>query len=127
LKAGELLDWLNGETVSIILFFIGLYGVIARRNVIKTIISIGIMQTSVIIFFITMNYEGRKIPPVNITNATTADNLADPLPQALMITAIVIGVAFTAVSLTMFINLYHKYGTKHWGKIAERRMEGDND
>jgi len=115
--------WLNGETVSIILFFIGLYGLTARKNVIKTIISIGIMQTSIVIFFIALNFKEGNVPPIG----DTTGNIADPLPQALMITAIVIGVVFTSVSLTMFINLYHKYGTKNWSKIAERRIGKEND
>jgi multicomponent Na+:H+ antiporter subunit C len=112
--------WLNGEMVSIILFFIGVYGIIARRNIIKTIISIGVMETAVILFFITINYSEGSVPPIG---NTLKANIADPLPQALMITAIVIGVAVTAVSLTMFVTLYHKYGTTNWEKVIKRRME----
>jgi multicomponent Na+:H+ antiporter subunit C len=123
MKVGSKMAWLNGETVSLILFFIGIYGLIARKNVIKTIISIGIMQTSIIIFFITINYKEGSVAPIG----EKVQNISDPLPQALMITAIVIGVVFTSVSLTMFINLYHKYGTKNWSKIAERRMGIEDD
>ncbi|MCG8501788.1 MAG: cation:proton antiporter subunit C [Firmicutes bacterium] len=118
------MEWLNGETVSILLFFIGIYGIIARRNIVKTVISIGIMQTAVILFFITINYKEGSVPPIgNVTQS----NIADPIPQALMITAIVIGVAVTAVSLTMFITLYHKYGTTNWAKMTKRRMDQEND
>ncbi len=114
------LDFINGETVSIILFFIGFYGLIARRNIIKTIISLGVIQTSIILFFVTINYEiGAKVPiGVDMEGA-----IADPIPQALMITAIVIGIAVTAVSLTMFITLYHRYGTTNWEKAKKKRVE----
>lgn len=120
MKAGDILEFLNGEVVSIILFFIGVYGILARRNIVKTIVSIGIMESAVILFFISINYSEDSIPPISgIAN----ENIADPLPQALMITAIIIGVAVTAVSLTMFISMYHKYGSTNWSKVKRKRMD----
>ena len=118
------MDLINGETVALILFFIGLYGLIARRNVIKSIVSVGIMQVSCILFFLSINFSEDAVPPIKDTSAAVA---ADPLPQALMITAIVIGISVTAVALTMFITLYHKYGSTNWLKIAKKRMETDDD
>jgi multicomponent Na+:H+ antiporter subunit C len=106
-----------GEITAFILFFIGIYGLIARRNIIKSIISIGIMETGVILFFISINYEPGGIPPIGPSAST------DPLVQALMITAIVIGIAITAVGLTMFIKLYHQYGTTNWEKARKKRKE----
>ena len=116
-------DFINGETVSIVLFFIGLYGLIARRNVIKSIVSVGIMQVACILFFITTNFVEGSLPPLSDSASSV---MADPLPQALMITAIVIGISITAVSLTMFITLYHKYGSTNWDKINKRRAESDD-
>ncbi|MCT4542684.1 MAG: cation:proton antiporter subunit C [Vallitalea sp.] len=111
---------INGETIGIALFFIGMYGLIARRNIIKTIISIGIIQSGIILFFLTINFSRNSIPPIgqNLGKATS-----DPLPQALMITAIVIGISIIAVSLTMFITLYHRYGTTNWNKATKKRGE----
>lgn len=114
-----MLDLINGETVSFVLFFIGMYGLIARRNMIKSIISLGIMQTAVILYFVTINFEPGSVPP--ILNGTVGETLADPLPQALMITDIVIGVGVTAAALIMFIHLYHKYGTADWIEAMQRR------
>lgn len=105
----------NGETISIMLFLIGLYGLLARRNIIKTVISLAIIQSGIILFFLTINYEPNKVPPIG---DVTISQAVDPLPQALMITAIVIGVAVTAVSLTMFMSLYHHYGTTNWLKVT---------
>lgn len=114
------LSWLNGEYVGLALFFIGMYGLLARRNIIKTIISLGIIQSAIILFFLTINYEPGLVPPIgDVTTATSVD----PIPQALMITAIVIGVAVTAVSLTMFISLYHHYGTTNWLKVINKRQD----
>lgn len=110
----------SGETFAIILFLIGLYGLLARRNIIKTVISLAIIQSGVILFFLTINYEPGRVPPIGDVTAATA---VDPIPQALMITAIVIGVAVTAVSLTMFISLYHHYGTTNWLKVINKRRD----
>ncbi|MEX1377023.1 MAG: cation:proton antiporter subunit C [Eubacteriales bacterium] len=103
-----------GEIAAIIIFFIGVYGIIARRNIVKTVISLGIMETAIILFFVASSNAYEKAPILNDT--IDSANIADPIPQALMITAIVIGVGVTAIALTMFINLYHKYGTTNWEK-----------
>ena len=108
-----------GEIAAIIIFFIGVYGVIARRNIVKTVICLGIMETAIILYFLSSNVEHRYAPIIADTSQIA--DIADPMPQALMITAIVIGVGITAVSLTMFINLYHNYGTTNWEKAKRMR------
>lgn len=114
------MDWLNGETISVIIFFIGVYGLLARRNIIKTIISIVIMEVAAILFFLTINFTDQSVPPIGTDDVA---NFADPLPQAIMITAIVIGVGTVAVALTLFITLHHRYGTTNWEKAKSKRME----
>lgn len=111
---------INGETIGIALFFIGMYGLIARRNIIKSVISMGIIQSGIILFFLTINYTKTSIPPIgkNIDQITS-----DPVPQALMITAVIIGISITAVSLTMFMTFYHRYGTTNWHKATKKRRE----
>ncbi len=109
------------EICGMLLFFIGIYGLIARRNIIKTIISLGIMETGLILFFLSINYQKGQTPPIGIT-PESIPTTADPVVQALMITAIVIGVAVTAVSLSMFISMYHKYGTTNWKKAMRERI-----
>lgn len=110
--------FLNGYTIALALFFIGVYGLLARRNIIKSIMSFGVIQAAIILFFLNINIPENAMPPIGDT-----PNMADPLPQALMITAIVIGVAVTAVGLTMFISLYHHYGTTNWKKVVAKRKE----
>jgi len=111
-------DYINGENVSLILFFIGVYGITARRNILKSIISLGIMQAAIILFFVSINASTDSVPPIGDSFTVMP---ADPVPQALMITAIVIGMSVTAVSLTMFITLYHKYGSTNWNKVRIKR------
>ncbi len=112
-------DFTFGEITAIIIFFIGIYGIIARRNIVKTVLSFGIMEMGVILFFLSSGANAEKAPILADTSASAS--VADPIPQALMITAIVIGVGVTAVALTMFINLYHKYGTTNWQKAKGAR------
>ncbi len=109
----------NTEICALVLFFIGLYGVIARRNILKTILSLGIMEIAVILFFLSIHHTPNSEPPIG----ESLFNPADPVPQALMISAIVIGIAVTAVSMSMFIGLYHKYGTTSWKKALKARIK----
>lgn len=112
------LDWINGETVSLALFMVGIYALSSRRNIVKTIISLAIIQSSIILFFLSINFSKEAMPPIGVA---LSGHVADPVPQALMITAIVVGISVTAVSLTMFITLYHKYGTTNWNKVRQKR------
>ncbi len=114
------MDFLTGENVSIMLFFIGIAGIFSSRRILKSIVCIGITEVSVVMFYLTMFADTDDIAPI-ATNTT--QNVADPLPQALMITAIVIGVGITAIALVMFINLYHMYGTSDWEQLRKKRME----
>lgn len=118
------MGWLNGEITGLILFFIGIYGLCARRNIIKTIISLSIMQASIILYIISDDLYLSQIPPISLPN-TALVQVADPIPQALMITAIVIGVSITAVALTLFISMYHHYGTTNWNKALKKRRDTD--
>ncbi len=108
---------INGQTVSLLIFFIGVFGIVTQRNIVKTIISINVMDVGAILFLITVNVRAGDVPPVGDTDFL---RMADPLPQALMITAIVIGISVSAVSLTIFISLFRKHGTSDWSKIIKR-------
>lgn len=119
-----MLKLINGENVSIIIFFIGVYGLCARRNILKTIISMSIMQAAAILYFLSISHTEYSIAPIGADLSTYA-HVADPIPQALMITAVVIGVSITAVCLTMFVTMYHKYGTTNWNKVKKKRGEMD--
>lgn len=114
------IDFVSGLTVSdlaIGLFFIGLYGAISQRNIIKTIISIGIMDVAAIAFFMMSNHEPGFRSPVS---GTPPELMADPVPQALMITAIVIGVSVVAMCLAMYMRVVYRYGTADWDTLIRR-------
>ena len=99
---------------SIIMFFIGIFGLITCNNIVKSIIFTLVMQTSVIMFWLTI---GRgNIPPIIGDVALLEDThfIANPLPQALMLTAIIIGISVTAVMITMLNTLFRKHLMTDW-------------
>jgi multisubunit Na+/H+ antiporter MnhC subunit len=93
-----------------VLFLVGLYGVITRRNLIKIAISLSIMEFSVFLILVLIGFvENGKAPIVNLQ--AEGAMYVDPLPQAMVLTAIVIGLATTAMLMAIAIRLYRKYKT----------------
>jgi len=98
------------------LFSIGLYCVLRKRNIIKIIIGLGIIEYAVNLFFVLIGYRNQGRAPILAKDQTIA-NMVDPLPQALVLTAIVIGLAVTALLVAIAIRIYEKYGTFDITKI----------
>ncbi|MCL2392064.1 MAG: cation:proton antiporter subunit C [Oscillospiraceae bacterium] len=108
------------EIFAIALFFISLFGLITSKGVIKGIVSMIIMEIAVVMFFLSLGFQTGILPPIG---AELGDNVADPLPQALMITAIIIGVAVTAINMTMLIALSRQFKTTEWDILKKKNME----
>lgn len=97
--------------VGVVLFLIGIYGIIVNRHLIKMIVAINVMEVGLNIFIIAVAFGEDTLAPILRPENMSATNFADPLPQALVLTAIVIGVGTTAVMLTVARKLYQQYGT----------------
>lgn len=93
-----------------ILFLVGLYGIITRRNLVKIAISLSIMEFSTFLFFALLGYTEGGVAPI-VDPSDPVKTYVDPLPQALVLTAIVIGLATTALLMAVIIRIYRKYGT----------------
>lgn len=109
----------------ILLFLLGLYGVMVKRNLIKIIISLAMMTNAVNLFFVLLGYRKNGQVPIitSLNNASTVASLAvDPIPQALVLTSVVIGLGTTALMVALAIRLYHAYGTFDITKI--RKLKG---
>lgn len=104
-----------------VLFCVGLYCVVRKRNIIKIIIGLGIMEYAVNLFFILLGYRTQGRTPILEADQEIL-NMVDPLPQALVLTTIVIGLALTAVIVSLAVRIYEKYGTFDITKI--RRLKG---
>lgn len=103
--------------LSIVVLLIGLYGLATGKTVIKSIICMSIVQTAIVFLFLGLVYS-----PVATAPILTGENqlMVDPLPQALMITTIVIGAAITALALSFSIKLFHNFGTLNWGELLKK-------
>jgi multisubunit Na+/H+ antiporter MnhC subunit len=93
-----------------ILFLVGLYGVITRRNLVKIVISLSVMEFSVFLFLAMIGYIQHGEAPI-VDPARPDAVYVDPLPQAMVLTAIVIGLATTAMLMSVIIRIYRKYKT----------------
>ncbi len=97
---------------AIILMMLGLYGILTQRNIIKIIISLNILEIGLNIFIISVGFvEGGVAPIFTSQNNLNSLVFVGPLPQALVLTAIVIGVGTTALGLALAKKIYAKYGT----------------
>lgn len=97
---------------SLIILLMGLYGLLTQKNIIKLIISLNIFEIGLNIFIVSVGYVKDGIAPIySSTNSSSTLNFVDPLPQALVLTSIVIGVGVTALALGYARKLYKKYNT----------------
>ncbi len=94
--------------IVILLMMSGLYIVMARRNMIKQMVGVGVFQASVALFYISMGKVAGGTAPIITESAAAYSN---PLPHALILTAIVVGVATLAVGLALIVRIREAYGT----------------
>ncbi len=104
--------------LTFIVILIGFYGLATSNNIIKSVFSVTIIESGVILLFLNLgNLEGGAIPILN----DQVSYIVDPLPQALMITTIVIGSTVTALALMLCIKIFHHYGTVEWKEVLGRK------
>jgi len=111
--------------LNFVLFGCGVYALMTRKNIIKMVIGLSIMEYAVNLFFIFLGYKtnGQYAFPIFFSDQKISFNqMVDPLPQALILTAIVIGLATTALFVAIAIRLYEKYNTFDISRI--RRLRG---
>jgi len=102
--------------IVIFLMMTGFYIVISRENLIKKVIGLNIFQTSVFLLYITIGKVRGGTAPIVSEEFTVYTN---PLPSVLILTAIVVGVATTAVALALVVRIHEAYGTIQENEIRE--------
>lgn len=101
----------------VVLMMIGFYIVIAHGNLIKKIVGLSIFQTSVFIFYISMaKVEGGTAPIL----ADGINQYSNPLPHVLILTAIVVGIATTALGLALAVRIKEAYGSIEEEEIQKK-------
>ena len=104
--------------LTLILFFLGVYGMIMCRNYMKKLMSMNVMQVAVIFFFLCFGQKTGGTLPILQTGLTNPDLYINPLPHALMLTAIVVSLGTTGVAL--LIRIKETYGSVEEDEILRR-------
>ncbi len=127
------MEWLGHVNywVFVVLLMAGLYTVMARGNLIKKIIGLNIFQASVFLLYITMGkiYGGTApIADADVNGGAAGDATggvvySNPLPHVLILTAIVVGVATTALALALVVRIRDAYGTIEEEEIGQLEQE----
>ncbi|NWG45128.1 MAG: cation:proton antiporter subunit C [Alphaproteobacteria bacterium] len=94
--------------VVMVLMMIGLYIVISDRNLVKKIVGLNIFQVSVFVFYITMGKVDGGTAPIIGEGIEVYSN---PLPHVLILTAIVVGIATTALALALLVRIQDEFGS----------------
>ncbi len=103
--------------IFIFLMMVGFYIVIAQGNLVKKVVGLNIFQTSVFLLYISMGKVAGGTAPI----LTTADaSYSNPLPHVLILTAIVVGVATTAVAMALIIRIHKAYGSVEEDEIHQQ-------
>jgi multicomponent Na+:H+ antiporter subunit C len=115
--------------IYIALMMVGLYAIIAKKNLVKKIIGMNILQTAVILFFISLGAKKNATIPIIMHGHTAeghvvrAADYINPLPHVLMLTAIVVAVATLGVALALVIKVFQQYQTLEEDEILTQLKE----
>lgn len=97
---------------AIALIVIGLYAVLLKKHLVKIVIGLSIIDAGIHLLFVAVGYiSGGTAPIFSPGNENAGERMVDPVPQALVLTAIVIGFAVTALALSLVIRLYKHHHT----------------
>ena len=108
-----------------VLIAIGLYGMVVKKNVVKIVISLAIMEYGINLLLILIGYRMGGVPPIlsrGMDATEFAASSVDPLPQALVVISIVISLGVLALMVAVCIRLYERYGT--FDITEMRRLKG---
>ncbi len=101
----------------LVLFLVGFWGIVAKRNIIKKIFGLTIVNSAAVMLFVV---EGSRIGSRTPIMEEGIADVVDPVPQALMLTAIVIGVCITALALALAYRLYQASGSFNIDHIRDK-------
>ncbi len=106
--------------LTMILFFLGVYGIATCSNYMKKLICMNIMQVAVIFFFLCLGQKLGGTIPVTLSDIVLAEEYINPLPHALMLTAIVVSLGTTGVGLALLMRIKDKYGSMEEEEIIKK-------
>ena len=113
-----------GEAVAVVLFAIGFTNLLLQKNLIKKIIGLNIMDSSVYLFLAEKGYITGRIAPIVVNGVQSTEAYINPIPAGLVLTGIVVSVSVTALMLSLTIRLYRRYQTLDLDEISMKLKEG---
>lgn len=114
-----------GEAVAMVLFGIGFSNLLLQKNLIKKIIGLNIMDTSVYLFLALKGYIAGRVAPIVVDGVQEVSAYVNPVPSGLVLTGIVVSVSVTALMLSLTIRLYRRYHTLDLDEITTQlKKEG---
>lgn len=108
--------------IVVFLMMAGFYVVVSQGNLVKKLVGLGLFQTSVFILYITMGNLAGGAAPI-VAEGVTA--YSSPLPHVLILTAIVVGVATTALGLALVVRIQEAYGSVEEDEIHAKDLADD--
>lgn len=116
------------ETGAAILFVVGFLTLLLHKNLIKKIIGLGIMDSSIYLMLTSTGYVYGKVDPIveDVTEPVSSLVYGNPIPTGLVLTGIVVSVSVTAFMLALTVRLYKIYGTLNLDEILAAAKKGDN-
>ncbi len=113
------------EAVAMVMFVIGVSNLLLQKNLIKKIIGLNIMDSSIYLFLALKGYITGRAVPIVVNGVTDADAYINPIPAGLVLTGIVVSVSVSALMLSLTIRLYRRYHTLNLDEISMRlKKEG---
>ena len=114
-----------GEEVAMVLFGIGFANLLFQKNLIKKIIGLNIMDSSVYLFLSEKGYIEGRLAPIVVNGIQDVNTYINPIPSGLVLTGIVVSVSVTALMLSLTVRLYRRYHTLDLDEISARlKKEG---
>lgn len=114
-----------GEAIAMILFAIGFSNLLLQKNLIKKIIGLNIMDSSIYLFLAEKGYITGRVAPIVVDGIQSVDKYINPIPAGLVLTGIVVSVSVTALMFSLTIRLYRRYQTLDLDEISMKlRKEG---
>ena len=108
-----------------VLLLVGLYGMLAKTHLVRKLMAMNVMQVGIIVFFVSLAVRSGGVPPIEIEHEPAHADVvyANPLPHALMLTAIVVSVSTTGVALALLIRIHRRFDTLDEAELLERLRE----
>jgi multicomponent Na+:H+ antiporter subunit C len=104
--------------IAVGLLMVGLYTMIAQRNLVKKLVGMTIFQTAIILFFLLLSVKRDATLPIIVTGVSEPARYMNPLPHVLMLTAIVVAVATSGMALAIVVRLSARYGSVEEDVVA---------